>query len=123
MTRPDIDNEEKIKLMVDSFYALVNEDPLLSPIFNDVAKVNWDHHLPRMYKFWNTLILSKAQYKGSPFDKHVPLPIDQKHFDRWIGLFHKNIDNHFEGPKAEDTKMRASSIGHIFSTKLSYLKM
>src|SRR5690349_21165879 len=47
----DIATEKDIKTLVDSFYDKVNADPLLSPIFNGIAKVEWEHHLPTMYAF------------------------------------------------------------------------
>ncbi|WP_236973952.1 group III truncated hemoglobin [Membranihabitans maritimus] len=120
--RPDIHTENDIKLMVDSFYEKVNNDPVLSPIFNDFAQVEWDSHLPVMYRFWNTLIFANQTYKGNPFGVHIPLPIDKKHFDRWIELFEKNIDELFEGPVANNTKERARSIAMVFESKLKYIK-
>ena len=107
--------------MVDSFYKRVNQDPLLSPVFNDFAAVDWEKHLPRMYSFWNTLILGAQSYKGSPFDVHIPLPVNQSHFDRWVALFEQNVDQGFKGSKAEEAKLRARSIAHIFRTKLDMI--
>ncbi|WP_185140175.1 group III truncated hemoglobin [Reichenbachiella versicolor] len=117
----DISTEEDIKLMVDSFYARVNENPLLSDVFNGFAKVDWDSHLPRMYQFWEGLILGKQGFKGNPFAVHQPLPINKEHFEQWIGLFVENIDALFEGEVTEQTKLRARSIAHIFESKLSAL--
>jgi hemoglobin len=118
----DITTEADVIKMVDSFYDKVNLDPKLSPVFNDFSKVDWDKHLPIMYKFWNTLLLGKQEYKGSPFDKHIPLPIDAQHFDRWIKLFHQNMDELFSGDVADQSKLRASSIAHVFKTKLEFIK-
>ncbi len=118
----DIESEEDVMLMVDSFYEKVRKDKLLGYVFDDFAQVNWESHLPIMYKFWNTLIFGKQTYKGNPFAKHIPLPIDEQHFRQWINLFERNIDEHFSGAVAEKTKFRAKSIAHIFQTKLSYIK-
>lgn len=114
----DITTEEDIKLMVDSFYAKVNKDDLLSYVFNDFAQVDWNTHLPKMYDFWNTLIFAKKAYKGNPFVKHLSLPIQSKHFDKWITLFEENLDELFEGEITEKTKVRANSIAEIFQFKL-----
>lgn len=119
--KPDIRTEEDVKLMVDSFYNKVNEDPMLSYVFNDFAEVDWQSHLPTMYKFWNTLIFGEQSYKGNPFAAHVPLPVDQTHFTRWISLFEENMDELFIGEVAEHTKLRAKSIAHIFSSKLAQI--
>ena len=118
----DIGSEEDVVLIVNSFYEKVREDRLLGPIFNDFAKVDWETHLPRMYDFWNTLIFSQKTYKGNPFAKHIPLPIQQEHFEQWLVLFEQNIDEHFTGEIAEHTKLRAKSIAHIFQSKLKFIK-
>jgi hemoglobin len=118
----DITTEEDIILMVDSFYDKVNLDPMLSYVFNDFTKIDWDKHLPIMYRFWNTLLLGKQEYKGSPFDKHIPLPINAEHFERWVQLFHENMDELFSGDVADQSKLRASSIAHVFKTKLEFIK-
>jgi len=118
----DIENQEDIKIMVDSFYDKVNQDELLSPVFNEFAKTDWKVHHPKMYKFWNTLLFATKEYTGSPFEQHIPLPISKIHFDRWIEIFNQNIDEHFKGEFAEQVKLRAYSIAYTFRTKLEFLK-
>ncbi len=120
--KQDIRTEQDIELMVNSFYDKVNQDALLSYVFNDFSKVDWDTHLPKMYRFWNTLIFGAQSYKGNPFAMHIPLPVEAKHFERWIALFDKNMDELFAGEVAEETKLRAKSIAHVFQSKLAYLK-
>lgn len=115
----EIQSREEIKQMVDSFYGKVNEDELLAPVFNDFAGVNWEKHLPVMYDFWSTILLGEMSYKGNPFLKHIPLPVDKKHFDRWLALFLETIDEHFTGNVAEEAKNRARSIAGIFQHKLA----
>lgn len=63
----DIKTKEDVKLMVDSFYDKVNADEILSPIFNDFSKVNWDKHLPKMYDFWSSVLFAEGNYKGNTF--------------------------------------------------------
>ncbi|MEK6481345.1 group III truncated hemoglobin [Catalinimonas sp. 4WD22] len=118
----DIQDKADIRLLVDEFYQKVNQDELLSPIFNHVAEVNWETHLPKMYSFWAKLLLGENEYKGSPFDKHLPLPIEGEHFDRWIRLFMQTLDEHFAGRKAEEARLKAQSIADIFSFKMKTLK-
>lgn len=110
-----------IKQLVDSFYEKVNENELLSKVFNDHAQIDWETHLPRMYNFWNTVLLYQGDYKGSPFEKHVRLPIQKEHFSEWLRLFNQNIDEQFEGPIAEDAKKVAASIGLTFQSKMGLL--
>lgn len=117
----DIQNREDIKQMVDSFYDKVNKDEELSYIFNDFAKINWEKHLPIMYNFWGKILLGQGDYRGNPFEKHIPLPVESRHFERWVKIFCENIDSQFRGEKAEETKLRAQSIAYIFDTKLKHI--
>ncbi len=118
--KKDIKTEEDVKFMVDSFYDKVNQDKLLSYVFNDFSKVDWESHLLKMYRFWNTMIFGAGTYTGNPFEKHIPLPVEKAHFDRWVSIFYKNIDEHFEGETAEDVKTRAKSIAYVFQSKLEF---
>jgi len=79
---PDILNESDVKLLVDSFYTKVQTDALLNPIFADVAKVDWAQHLPKMYAFWNSMVLGLPGYAGRPFPLHAVLPVGREHFER-----------------------------------------
>ncbi|GAB3202573.1 hemoglobin [Pontibacter aydingkolensis] len=117
----DLENEEDIKLLVNTFYDAVNQDELLSPVFNGFAKVNWDTHLPLMYTFWSTVLLGSMAYKGQPFPKHVSLPIERHHFSRWVELFTKTIDKLFEGDKAAEAKQKAISIAQVFQMKMGMI--
>ncbi len=115
---PDISTPDDIKTMVNLFYEEVKKDDLLGGIFHQVIGNNWDTHLEKMYRFWEQLLLHTPVYYGRPFDKHVDLPVKPEHFERWIGLFNKTINNRFSGPNAELAKERASSIAEIFMHKL-----
>lgn len=119
----EIKNLNDIKQMVDTFYDKVNKDKELSYIFNDFAKINWVTHLPIMYSFWSKLLLGEGDYRGNPFQKHIPLPIESHHFDRWVELFKQNIDEQFIGEIAEEAKLRAENIAYVFDNKLSMLKL
>lgn len=117
-----IQSKEDVILLVDSFYEKVNKDDLLSPIFNDFAKVDWETHMPIMYSFWSSILLGEASYAGRPFPKHLPLPITKSHFERWLELFHQTVDDNFEGELALESKNRASTIAQIFSHKIKSIK-
>ena len=117
----DIENREDVKLLVDTFYNKVNKDELLGPIFNDVAAVNWDEHLPKMYNFWESLLFGAQSYKGRPFDSHMPLPLSAAHFQRWVSLFTATVNELFEGPKADEALVKAENIAGIFKFKMHSL--
>ncbi|MEQ9124801.1 MAG: group III truncated hemoglobin [Alphaproteobacteria bacterium] len=79
-------DEAMIATLVDAFYAEVRRDPVLGPIFE--ARIDdWTPHLARMYAFWSSVTLMTGRYHGQPMAKHQPLPIDARHFDRWLELF------------------------------------
>jgi hemoglobin len=120
--KKDISTEDDIQLMVNTFYDKVNKDPLLSPVFNDFANVDWPHHLPKMYQFWNFIILGIPGYKGQPFPVHVKLPVTTEHFERWLELFKSNIEEHFSGSNADMAKEKASNIAGVFQYKMGLLK-
>jgi hemoglobin len=122
LTLPDITTEADVKQLVDAFYDKVNQDALLSPVFNDHARVNWEKHLPVMYRFWSSILLGTASYEGQPFHKHAFLPVDQAHFSRWLLLFYDTITAHFQGPNAEEAKLRAANIGRIFLNKIRQIQ-
>lgn len=117
MTKPDIRNDDVIKRLVHTFYGNVRDDERLGYIFNDVAGVNWDKHLPRMIDFWSNLIFQTGRYKGRPFRQHLPLPLEKEDFHRWYTLFTNTVDCCFEGPRAEYTKEMAGKIAASFSLR------
>lgn len=117
-SRPDIQTEADIKLLVDTFYNKVNADALLAPVFNEFAHVDWLAHLPRMYDFWSSLLLHTSRYRGQPFLKHIPLPIGGEHFQRWLTLFLGTVDELFAGPVADEAKLRAQNIAYVFESRL-----
>lgn len=116
----DIRERQDVVRMVDGFYAKVNDDPTLSPIFNDFADVDWDTHLPKMYSFWNSIIFGDQTYSGRPLAPHLQLPIDDSHFEIWLRLFDENMNELFEGETAERVKERARFIASNFSRKIAY---
>lgn len=118
----DIENETDVRLMVDEFYGAIREDALLNPIFTDVAQVDWAHHLPKMYAFWNGLILGLPGYAGAPFPPHAVLPVNREHFVRWLELFRATVDRLFTGTRAQRAKDVAGSIAHTFAMRMGLIE-
>ena len=110
--------KEQLPLLVKAFYSKVWQDELIGPKF---SHVNFELHLPKMVNFWSTVIFSEGTYAGSPFDKHIPLSLEKKHFDRWLELFNTTVDEHFGGETATLVKTRANIIGLTFQHKLQSL--
>ncbi|TXC78617.1 group III truncated hemoglobin [Luteibaculum oceani] len=121
MEKASLNNREAIEFLVNEFYAEVRKDPLLGPVFHEVIGDNWDAHLEKMYRFWETILLNVKSYNGSPFKVHRSLPIDNKHFQRWVDLFIKKVNQHFRGTHADEAVSRAKTLGLTFSYKKDYL--
>lgn len=79
-------DEATIERLVRAFYARIRADALLGPIF-ERRVVDWEEHLQRMMAFWSSVMLASGRYRGQPMAKHWPLPVDGRHFDRWLALF------------------------------------
>jgi len=120
--REDILSLDDIKRLVDTFYAKVREDKILAPIFNERIQNRWPEHLAKMYTFWQTILLNEHTYFGSPFPPHAQLPIDHKHFERWLGLFNETVDDLFDGQIAKEAKWRARKMAQMFELKIGYYK-
>jgi hemoglobin len=117
----DIETPADVKTLVDTFYAKVNRDELLAPIFNDTAQVDWAKHLPTMYSFWESMLFRTGDYQGVPFPKHAVLPLQQVHFERWLTLFDEAVNENFSGPKSEQTKGQALCIADTFARRMGVL--
>lgn len=121
-TKKDIASLEDIQLLVNEFYGKIRVDMLLGGIFNGVIKDRWPEHLEKMYRFWQTVLLGEHTYYGSPFPPHAKLPIEQKHFDQWLKLWHETIEEHFSGEKAEEAKWRGDKMAVMFLSKIEYYR-
>ena len=113
---------DDIKKLVDTFYEKVRKDELIGPIFNERIKDRWPHHLEKMYTFWQTVLLGEHTYFGSPFPPHASLPVSHQHFEKWMELFTKTVDELFVGEKANDAKWRAGKMAEMFESKIKYYK-
>lgn len=120
--KKDIQNIDDIKLFVDTFYEQIQKDDILGHIFNDKIQDRWPEHLNKMYRFWQTVLLDEHTYYGSPFVPHAYLPVDRVHFERWVQIFEKTINTHFEGSKAEKAKWQGQRMAEMFQVKIQYIR-
>lgn len=101
--------------MVRTFYGKATKDPEIGHFF---THTNFVEHFPRMFAFWNFILLDEPGFTGSVFDKHVGIGIESRHFPVWLRLFKETVDELFEGEKAELAKQRAEVIAFTFESKL-----
>lgn len=102
-------DEQMIEAVVRGFYGRVRHDPLLAPIF-DAHISDWEPHLQKMFAFWSSLTLQTGRYHGQPMAKHLPLPVDAQHFDRWLKLFEETVRELCPTPAAEFFMERARRV-------------
>lgn len=102
-------DEAMIERLVRSFYIRVQKDDLLGPVF--AARIrDWEPHLQQMFAFWSSVALMTGRYHGRPMAKHLPLPVDSRHFDRWLALFAETAHDVCPAPAAEHFIERAHRI-------------
>ena len=118
----DIASRKDIEFLMKNFYDKVKKDNTIGPIFNDIAKVNWEHHIPIICDFWETLLLDAASYRKNVMEVHFILnrkiPLEEKHFQVWLQLFSATVDELFSGKNAEMAKTKARSIAALMQFKI-----
>ena len=122
----DIQGLDDIKLLVDTFYDKVLKDETIGYIFTDVAKINVQEHMPKMYAFWNASLFGAAGYKGNTVAKHIELnkkeALVDNQFDQWEKLFAETIDELFVGEMATLAKQRAKAMRFLIQFKIEKSK-
>jgi hemoglobin len=118
--KKDITNTEDVELLIRTFYGKLLGDDLLAPHFEGI---DFEHHFPRMFHFWNFILLGKEGFTGNVFDKHKTLNIGGEDFDRWLGHFNTTIDALFEGETTEKAKNQAALLGFTFNQKMQHLNL
>jgi hemoglobin len=117
-TKHDIRGLEDIKLMVDNFYDKVAQDELLAPIFNFRLSAYWAPHLEKMYTFWHAALFGVPGYRGNPFAQHATMPVETRHFERWLSLFNETVNACFAGPIAREARQRALIMATTFERRI-----
>lgn len=122
MHASDLQSRADIERLINAFYDKVKADPSIGYIFNDVARVDWSHHLPIMYDFWESVLFANAIYKGNPMQVHFELhrkePLHHEHFETWLSLFDQTVDELFQGTHAAMIKQKAHSIAWLMEHKI-----
>jgi len=120
--KKDISNKKDVEMLVNRFYDKVKTDEQIGHFFTKVVQVNWEKHLPVMYRFWDNALFFTGVYEGKPLEIHEHLnqlsPISAEHFKRWNELFTQTVDELFEGEKATLAKDRSISISTVMQMKI-----
>lgn len=121
--KPDLTGRADVITLVNHFYGKIQRDDLVGPVFSEVAKVDWDTHLPVMYDFWQTILFREEAYKGNPLGVHTRLaaetPMDWPKFERWLALFHASLDELFAGKRTEHAKRAADDMANVLYSRIN----
>jgi hemoglobin len=112
-------DEAMIHRLVHAFYDRVRADAFLGPVFEERV-ADWDAHLARMCLFWSSVALMSGRYHGQPMDKHLPLPVDARHFDRWLELFVETAREICPGNASEHFIERARRIAESLELGIAW---
>ena len=117
----DIVSQDDIQVLVNSFYDKVKTSEI-GFFFEEIAKVNWEKHLPKMYIFWESVLFATVKFDGNPMGAHFPIneiiPLEKKHFEAWLKLWKETVDENFSGEIAESAKNKAENIAKLMSFKM-----
>ncbi len=120
--KKDIVTRKDIEILVDAFYSKIREDDQIGFIFSDIAKVNWQKHLPVIYDFFENMLFYTGAYTGNPMELHKHIsrlfPLTEAHFTRWNYLFSNTVDELFAGDTATLVKQRTKSIAAVMQLKI-----
>ena len=118
----DIQSRADCERLVRAFYGRALTDPVIGFLFTDVAKLDLEAHVPRLTRFWETILLGAQSYGGGAFRPHLELnskaQLKQGHFDRWLQLWDMTVDELFSGAHADLAKSHAHRVAQAFEARL-----
>lgn len=126
--RPDLSTRTDIHDLVVDFYREVVWDDLLDAVFDGVAEIDWETHIPKLVDYWCRIVLDDPGPKYPIMAAHRALhalePLGPEHCDRWWTLWSECIDRGWSGPRAEHARSHATSLmagmaRHVFGFEWS----
>jgi len=119
----ELRDRDDIEELVRAFYDEVFVDPLIGPIFTDIARVDVARHLPIMFDFWETVLLGTGTYRRNALQVHLVLssrtPLRPEHFERWLELWEGAVATRFDGEKAERAVLQARRIAGSIQRRIA----
>lgn len=103
--KPDLDADAQLDAFIDAFYERVLADPLLAPLFLEVAAIDVDEHLAVIKAYWRKMLFREGDYQRNMMAHHEALHglqyLGEAHFDRWLSLYRATLAEGWQGPVAE----------------------
>ncbi len=108
--------------VVDTFYALVPQDPDLKTPFQSVH--DWPEHIDRLTHFWWTRFGGEAYMfaEYNPVGKHYYAGFTPELLKIWLGLFHKVLNEKLKPEQAQLWKLISEQMGKGLSAKNEMMK-
>lgn len=121
--RTDIAGRDELAELLRDFYGRAFRDPLLGPVFVDIARMDLDAHLPVICDFWETVLFRTGSYRRNALQPHLRLHmranLTAAHFQRWLVLWRTTVDDRHSGPNAERAKLQAARIAGAMSRRIT----
>ncbi len=121
----DISTRKDIELLMRTFYSKMLVDEELAPIFNEVAQIDLEAHIPRLVLFWESILFQTGTYRTNVMEMHIALHhkknLQKIHFDRWLSYFVETVSENHQGPLAHLAIERAKSIALLMQFKINQL--
>lgn len=120
--KKDIQHRADIEVLTRAFYNTLLKDDAMAHIFNDVAQIDLEAHLPHIVSFWEGVVFNTGDYRSNVMQLHLNLnakaPLSKERFETWLEVFYGSVDGLFEGSNAEKIKTRALSIATVMQVKM-----
>ena len=114
----DAGREAEIGALVDRFYAMGREDPVIGPVF-ETHVGDWDRHLATMRDFWTSAMYRTGRYSGRPIEAHRELAeIGAAHFERWLELWEAAVGEVVTSDVGEDLVVFARRMAGAMAARL-----
>ncbi|MEO5891036.1 MAG: group III truncated hemoglobin [Ferruginibacter sp.] len=118
----DIESRSDIEKLIVYFYQKVTINPVIGFIFSEVVDMDWEHHVPVIVDFWETILLDNPVYQKNAMEVHYHLnkkiALESNYFETWLSLFYSTVDELYEGKIANLAKTRAKSIAAVMLVKM-----
>jgi hemoglobin len=100
----------KLLQLLKFFYADVRQHREIAPIF--AANIqDWPAHLEKIADFWSGATGGPVVYRGAMPLKHMPLGLEERHFQAWLGLWARHCRMYLPPAEAEELIAVAENIG------------
>ncbi len=101
---------EQLLQLLKYFYADVRQHQEIGPIFT-AHITDWPAHLEKIADFWSGVTGGPANYRGGMAMRHMPLGLEERHFQAWLGLWTRQCRARLAPAEAGELIAIAETIG------------